>query len=740
MDIGRYYAKPDMTIQQHVDCLQQELKRLKKYHYIKDEKLYHLVWKACLHHDDGKANEQFQQRVISSGKKFCPEKEIPHNVLSGYMLNPEEFDTDEEYYRVLFAILFHHNYGSPTEIIKNQKGLIQRLLNGFTTYKIRRKTIHKIQDMILDLEAIKIKGFLHKCDYSASGGYISEYPNDFLEKSMENVKKKWRRENPNSDWNDLQKFCMQKRSENIIAVAQTGMGKTEAGLQWIGNHKGYFVLPLRTAINAIYDRVRKDILLERDIDEKLSVLHSESLEYYLNQYESELDLIEYEKRGKRLAMPLNISTMDQLFDFIFKYQGYELKLTTLSYSKIVIDEIQMYDPELLRYLVFGLKSITKMGGKVAIMTATLSPFLKEILMRDIPFREENIKTFVDDTLRHHVEVRNKKINAEDIMEFYNQNKEKARSNKILVVCNTIRKAQEIYGKLQKKLKDKENLHILHSRFIRKERAKKEKDIIEFGKTYNEEKKLDSQSGIWISTSLVEASLDIDFDYLFTELQDLNSLFQRFGRCNRKGKKDTTTANCYVYTEIEVSTLSSAKNGFIDQKIFQLSKKAMQAGAGFMTEKRKLELLNEYLTMDNLRESDYYRRYKEAERFVDGIEPYQFERKENQLRNILSEEVIPSPVFEKNRKQIVQICEKLSEQNIDRVERVRLKEELMQYSVSIPYWHWFSYQKALKRGLAVGYSAIQIEKNSSIPVVECIYDELGYQKMDYKNANRSTMFL
>ena len=84
-----------------------------------------------------------------------------------------------------------------------------------------------------------------------------------------------------------------------------------------------------------------------------------------------------------------------------------------------------------------------------------------------------------------------------------------------------------------------NLHILHSKFIKCERLSKESEIIEFGKTYKDNKsnELDKQSGIWISTSIVEASLDIDFDYLFTELQDLNSLFQRLGRCNRKGKKE-----------------------------------------------------------------------------------------------------------------------------------------------------------------------------------------------------------
>lgn len=34
--------------------------------------------------------------------------------------------------------------------------------------------------------------------------------------------------------------------------------------------------------------------------------------------------------------------------------------------------------------------------------------------------------------------------------------------------------------------------------------------------------------IWISTQIVEASLDIDYDYLFTELSTADSLFQRMG--------------------------------------------------------------------------------------------------------------------------------------------------------------------------------------------------------------------
>ena len=508
--------------------------------------------------------------------------------------------------------------------------------------------------MINDPAAIKIKGILHLCDYSASGGYVSEYPNDFLDTSMENVRMLWRQHNPEADWNELQAFCGERQDDNVIVVAQTGMGKTEAGFRWIGNHKGYFILPLRTAINAMYDRVKETILLNKDIDTRLAVLHSESLEYYAKQSEGTIDLIEYENRGKHLSIPLSISTLDQLFDFVFKYQTYELKLTTLSFSKIVIDEIQMYDPELLRYLITGLKQIVSMGGKVAVMTATLPPFIKDFLMENIPFKKENIATFVNDSIRHHLEIRDRKINAEDIEEFYRRNCRSGEAGKILVVCNTIRKAQELYEELKENLGG-QDVHILHSRFIRRERAVLEKEILDFGKTFDENRKIDRRSGIWISTSLVEASLDIDFDYLFTELYELSSLFQRLGRCNRKGVKSIAGPNCFVYTQIDAEHLTGTPHGFIDRTLFELSRSALNEVNGILSEAQKIELINKYFTTENVRGSEYLKKYGDVD-WIEGIQPYQFEKNEFDLRNILSETVIPSPIYERHRQEIENAAE------------------------------------------------------------------------------------
>ena len=109
---------------------------------------------------------------------------------------------------------------------------------------------------------------------------------------------------------------------------------------------------------------------------------------------------------------------------------------------------------------------------------------------------------------------------------------------MLVICNTVKKAQQLYKEIKQKIPEEEisgvknNVNLLHSSFIKKDRTKKEEAILNLGKGENE-----TEYGLWICTQVVEASLDIDFDILITELSDLNGLFQRMGRCYRKREYD-----------------------------------------------------------------------------------------------------------------------------------------------------------------------------------------------------------
>lgn len=60
------------------------------------------------------------------------------------------------------------------------------------------------------------------------------------------------------------------------------------------------------------------------------------------------------------------------------------------------------------------------------------------------------------------------ICEDDIIQCYNQNIKEGKGNKILVVCNTIKKAQKMYDQIKEK-NETLNSHVLHSRFDREDR-------------------------------------------------------------------------------------------------------------------------------------------------------------------------------------------------------------------------------------------------------------------------------
>ena len=731
MKLENYLAKsnPDKTLLEHTEDVLEELEILKELNYINNGRIYELTKKACYYHDFGKANKVFQERIRNK-KKYNEINEVPHNVLSLYFVPTEDFDTLEDYFRVAEAVLNHHNYGDTREIIREKSELIEYLLEEFSEEKVvvKGRKLEKIMNMLNDDAAALIKGYLHRCDYSASAGQVVEYRNDFLLEKLERMMESWKQVSIQSDneklvdWNELQQFCLNNTNDNLIITAQTGMGKTEAGLLWLGDHKGFFVLPIRTAINSIYDRIREKILVGDKLEERLALLHSEALSYYAAYVDLEkISPLEYRLRSKQLSMPITITTLDQIFDFVFKYGGYEMKLATLSYSKLIIDEIQMYGADLLAYLIYGISMITKFGGKVAILTATLSPFVRDLLV-DKGFREKAMEeSFTNDMIRHNLKVYNEKMTADYIVEKYLSNKRQEVSNKVLVVCNTVKNAQMIYTDLSEYI-DEDELHILHNKFIKKDRSRKEEEIIAFGQTYNQEGNIYNDNGIWVSTSIVEASLDIDFDYLYTELSDLNGLLQRLGRCNRKGVKQVEEYNCFVFTQIEEGLLTRGDNGFIDRTIYQLSKQSLEVVDGKLTEEDKIRLINEYFTTENLKQSDYMRHFTEAWETLERINVNELDKCEVNLRNIVSYTIIPASVYYDNQSEIDTCVENYNSDEFSVEKRIYLADEVKKYTMSVePYVISFRSKKAQKvdRILTLG-------KYEKIYVIDCDYSDIGFQ--------------
>ena len=716
-----YFAKsrPEETLEEHTNRLLENVKILKKL-YPNFNINWDLLFLACLYHDLGKLNRDFQNKI--RGKKI--ENEIPHAYLSVGLLPRKEIveNYGKDGMKILVnSIAFHHerkfklDLNTNYEEINNKIKGINEEIKNFNYDKVPKLMAYKFPLRYFSSnridendgeevfhEYIKVKGMLNRIDYASSAHEKVEYPNDFLEDGLNNLLKAWKKEDPNADWKELQKYMKENKDNNIVAVAQTGMGKTEAGLLWIGNNKGFFTLPLKVAINAIYDRIKKQIVLE-NIDERVGVLHSDSFSEYVKRSDEDEGLSRYFDRTRLLSLPLTIATIDQLFDFVYRYRGFELKLASLSYSKVVIDEIQMYSPELVAYLVYGLKFITKLGGKFAILTATFPPLFEDLL------REEGIEflkpdPFIDDKkIRHSIKVIDQLISPEFIVE------QSKKEDKILVICNTVKTAQELYENLKNNY-ELENLNLIHSYFTKEDRSKKEDKILKLGKKGSVGK------GIWIGTQILEASLDIDFDVLITELSDINGLFQRLGRCyrNREFISDKDY-NCYVFTGGEERIRGV---GFvIDRKIFEISKEEIKKLDGKLTESKKLEIINNTYTKERLKGSRYFTDIKDTLDYLKSIYTNEKTKKEvmYMFRNINNISIIPHTVYEQNMEEIekhINILKYNNELKYSRAEKARARLELDKYKISIPYYS-FNPRNNI---------TIDINEFETLNIYKCNYDD------------------
>jgi len=452
--------------------------------------------------------------------------------------------------------------------IKGKEGIIDVCSNYED--KIKLKSIftffHSIIQLCDDYSSANFQDFIQK-NYNGDEKYfysVLEDADEFVS-VLPDAKKEDILKDPETDEiftpHTYQDEIIEKNPKFCLLFAPCGRGKTEAALLWAfevckryKRNKIIFAMPTQITSNAMWERFCELFGEGKTKEEKIRsgmkyvglyhgrsfLAHGERLEKEKESNEDELTEEDLEEvkgenfKGNVFFKPITITTIDHLIlSFVHGFSQADFTLGNLQNAVVIFDEVHYYERLTLEHLMTLFEILKEMDIPNLLMSGTLPDFFvkkaKEINPKYFgpivdkeglnfkPFRIEVRDSFL---------ISKEEINGtflDEVVENY-----KAGLNQF-VILNTVKRSQEVYEKIKKALTEESinpNISLLHSEFIWEDRRNKEELLIRKLKVEKE------RPLIFVSTQVMELSLDLSCDRMYTELAPADALGQRGGRLNR----------------------------------------------------------------------------------------------------------------------------------------------------------------------------------------------------------------
>ena len=330
--------------------------------------------------------------------------------------------------------------------------------------------------------------------------------------------------------------CIQagkERSPGLFSLTvPTGGGKTVASLAFAlahaqkhGLRRVIYVIPYTSIIEQTAE-VFRGILGEENVLE-----HHSNVLYDL-EGEASPHTIRLAKATENWDMPVVVTTAVQFFGSLYACRSSQCrKLHNIANSVVIFDEAQMLPIPYLRPCVWAISQLVAHYGVSAVLCTATQPALESVFrefLPQVPVQE----LCPSDTCQWEMF---RRVTFQQVGSL-TWDELAARLNdhsQVLCIVNTRKAAQEVYERLD----GTGNFHLstLMCPCHRKEQLRKIRRRLKEGLPCRV-----------VSTSLIEAGVDVDFPTVFREQAGLDSILQAAGRCNREGRRPAKESMVHIF--------------------------------------------------------------------------------------------------------------------------------------------------------------------------------------------------
>lgn len=531
---------------------------------------------AALLHDIGKYSEEFQTYIRKSS--LYPEKKIkgPHHAICGAVEANKLYPKDKLISLLLSYIIYGHHIGLPDGIHNVKEAIVENSLSDYQHYKEELSIPpvddaaykqyllqdytelkgQKNKDAFIDRFAFDIR-YIFSClvdadsldtrsfcqgkvlknkvgDYEAALQKVNNILNSFsAETELQKVR------------SEIQAQAYESTTTEINLLSMpTGSGKTLCSLKLaienlIKNNKKriIYIIPY----NSIIDQTA--FIFESIFGSDVPILRHQST--YAVEDAEETDTRWIYDAIENWDAPFIITTSAQFFESIYGNKRNKLRrLHNMGDSILVFDEIHKLPDKYLQPCLQSISYLTKFCNSQAFLLSATMPNFEE-LIRKYALPNSKIKDLIPDKTKFGVFKKCKFENfpAQTEKDLAN---EMCNFHATLAIINRKKTAIDVYRQLQSYCK---YCFVLTTYQTPKDRiaiiTEIKNNLKNLEEKYpNYENVPDNEKIMVVSTSLIEAGVDLDFEVVFREISGLDSILQAAGRCNREGKRNC--GNVFIF--------------------------------------------------------------------------------------------------------------------------------------------------------------------------------------------------